>query len=73
MKKRMLSIIYGVLLACGISLAQTTMAACQGYCADRLPGADGLGDYEFDGCELTLDKNDRVIGVTCFYSRIVIE
>ncbi|RMG54697.1 MAG: hypothetical protein D6723_04525 [Acidobacteria bacterium] len=53
MKKRMLSIIYGVLLACGISLAQTTMAACQGYCADRLPGADGLGDYEFDGCELT--------------------
>lgn len=28
--------------------------------------------YEFDGCELTLDKNDRVIGVTRFYSRIVI-
>jgi hypothetical protein len=66
-RRMTLSILGGAVFAVVLAFGQTAMAACQGYCADKQPG--GL---EFDSCQLTLNSQGEVIGVTCFYTGVQI-
>jgi hypothetical protein len=64
-KRMTLSVFSGAFLALTLAFGPAVMAGCQGYCADRQVGG---GVYE--SCQLTLNSNDEVIGVKCFYTSV---
>jgi len=64
LKRFVLSVFAGALVATMLSLSSTAMAACFGYCADRT-----WNGGVFDSCTITYDKNGEITGPpTCFYT-----
>jgi hypothetical protein len=63
-RRTTLSILGGAVFALLLAFGQPTMAACLGYCADRIAGG-GV----FDSCVITLDRNGEAVSPPkCFYT-----
>lgn len=64
-RKMLLSSFAGVFLTTILMLTPSALAACQGYCADKLL-INGC-EYPYAGCTIHYDQNDRPYNVTCYY------
>lgn len=64
-RKSLLTMAAGVFLTALLSAAPAAMAACQGYCADRMM-KNGCA-LSYAGCEMSYDEHDNLVNVDCFY------
>jgi hypothetical protein len=66
LKRMMFSLLGAATLGVLLSVGPSVMAACQGWCADRILYQGQELDYA--GCTLSYNSQDQVDGVTCFYT-----
>lgn len=62
-RKSILSVLGGVILAAVVAFAAPVKAGCYGLCADS------IGDYQYAGCTITIYDNGSGT-VDCYYTHV---
>ena len=65
-KRTMFWLLGAVILGTVLSMGPNVLAACDGWCADRMLYQGQQLDYS--GCTISYDQGHHVDGVTCYYS-----
>jgi hypothetical protein len=65
-KRTMFSLFGAVILGTLLSVGPSVMAACDGWCADRI--LYNGQQYNYDGCTVNYDSHGNVTGGTCYYA-----